>query len=165
MPSAQRWRFLVDPVKWQLRVLDRDTMLESWSVPIPPLNIRQYGFDGDLFRVRIVNHLAICNVGTTLVAVDLIERRVRWTYNLLDEALGFNRGINFLSDGTFLVYSNEGRVLYKLGLVGPVTNSGLTVQTRFGLTALDLTDGQVRWQRADVPTGSSTSSATNSICI
>jgi outer membrane protein assembly factor BamB/tetratricopeptide (TPR) repeat protein len=151
MPSAQRWRFLVDMQKWQLRVLDRDTMLESWSVPIPPINLRQYGFDGDLFRYRVLNHVVIFNLGTTLVAVDLIERRVRWTYNLFDEPLGFNRGIQFNADGSFLVYTQEGRMLYKLGLVGPVTRTGITVLTRQGLMALDPADGQVRWQRNDVP--------------
>jgi outer membrane protein assembly factor BamB len=150
-PSSRRWRFLVDQYKWQLRVLDRDTMLESWSVPITPLDTRRYGFDSDMFRVRILNHLAICNLGTTLIAVDLLERRVRWTYNFLDEALGFNRGILFNIDGSFQVYSNEGRVMYKLGLVGPLTRSAIVVQTRFGLTALDPTDGTVRWQRPDVP--------------
>ena len=150
-PSTRRWRFLVDPYKWQLRVLDRDTMLENWSVPLPPLDTRRYGFDGETFRVRILNHLAICNLGTSLIAVDLVERRVRWTYNFLDEVLGLNRGIAFNPDGSFQVYSNEGRMLYKLGLVGPVTRSAILVQTRFGLTALDPVDGQVRWQRPDVP--------------
>ena len=150
-PSVRRWRFMVDATKWQLRVLDRDTMLENWSVPIPPLDTRRYGFDGDAFRVRVVNHFALFNLGTTLIAIDLLERRVRWTYNLLDEQLGINRGIAFNQDGSFQVYSNEGRILYKLGLVGPVTASGVNVQTRFGLTILDPADGKVRWQRSDVP--------------
>ena len=42
-------------------------------------------------------------------------------------------------------------MLYKLGLVGPVTASAVIVQTRFGLTVLDTADGKVRWQRSDVP--------------
>jgi hypothetical protein len=150
-PSTRRWRFLVDMYHGQMHVLDRDTMLESWSVSMPTVDTRRYGFDGEMFRVRILNHLAICNVGTSLVAIDLLERRVRWTYDFFDEPLGFNRGIAFNTDGTFFVYSNEGRVIIKLGLAGPVTRSAVVVQSRFGLTALDPVDGRVRWQRPDVP--------------
>jgi outer membrane protein assembly factor BamB len=150
-PSARRWRFLLDAQKWQVRVLERETMLEAWNFSVPSLNIRNIGFDPDSFRYRIVGHLALFNVGPTLVAVDLVERRVRWSLNLLDEPVGFTRFVQFNPDGSFQVYSNEGRILYKLGLVGPVTRAGITVQMRAGLTALDLADGRVRWVRGDVP--------------
>jgi outer membrane protein assembly factor BamB len=150
-PSARRWRFLLDLAKWQLRVLDRDTMLESWGVAVPPFNQRQIGYDPDSFRYRILGHLAVFNVGTSIFAVDLIERRVRWTYNLLDEPLGVNRYILFNPDGSFQLYTPDGRMFGKFGLVGPVTRHGVTVITRRGLAALDLADGEVRWQRSDVP--------------
>jgi outer membrane protein assembly factor BamB len=150
-PSAKRWRFLLDMQKWQLRVLDRDTMLESWSVPVPPFNQRQVGYDPDAFRYRVLGHLAVFNVGVSVFTVDLIERRVRWSYNLLDEPLGANRFVLFNPDGSFQLFTQEGRVFAKMGLVGPVTRHGMTVITRGGLAALDLADGQVRWLRSDVP--------------
>ena len=143
-PSVCRWRFLLDPYKWQLRVLDRDTMLESWSVPVPPVDTRRYGIDGEMFRVRIINHLAIYNLGTTIIALDLLDAGSAGRRNLLDEQLPLNRGMGLSPDGCFLVYSPEGRILYKLGLVGPVMGSCLTVQTRLGLLALNTLDGQVR---------------------
>jgi outer membrane protein assembly factor BamB len=153
-PSTQRWRFLLDSQKWQLHVLDRDTMLESWSVPVPPVNLRLFGgLDPDMYHIRVVNHLAFFTPGSSLVAIDLIERRVRWTCNFFDEMLVSNRGFGPMTDGSFQVVT-EDQAVYRVGLVGPITAATITVQTRFGLTSLDSNDGRVRWQRPPIGTAS-----------
>ncbi len=148
-------RFLLDVPNGQLQVVDRDTGAERWSVPMPVSGARQYINDGtDMVCYRAVDHLAVFSIGQFIVAVDLIERRVRWTLNLLEgQTVNARFGFQPGPDGTIYVYSNDGSGMTgRYGLLGPVTRSGCYVQTANGLAAIDLATGQTRWLRRDVPT-------------
>ena len=154
--TCRNVRFLIDVPNGLLQVVDRETGVECWSLPLPVSGARQYINDGtDMVSYRAVDHLAIFSVGQFLVAVDLIEHRVRWQLNVLDGLELNNRtGVSAGPDGTVYVYSNDntGNVVGRYGLTGPVTQSGCYVQTRSGLAALDLATGKTRWLRADLPT-------------
>jgi outer membrane protein assembly factor BamB len=154
--TCRHLRFLIDVANNQLQVVDRDTGAERWSLSLPVAGARPYINDGnDLVCYRAVGHLAVFSVGQYLIAVDLIERRVRWQLNLL-EGVQFNNRTAYSAgpDGSIYFYSNDGTgaINGRYGLVGPVSLTGCYVQTPAGLAALDLTTGKTRWLRSDVPT-------------
>ncbi len=98
----------------------------------------------------LIDHLAVITLGTTLLGVDLIERRVCWKRNIFDESLP-GQVVRPGMDGTVTVLGPSGQYVQRWGLVGPLGRGGLYVQSPSGLLAVDLITGQPRWQRTDVP--------------
>jgi outer membrane protein assembly factor BamB len=149
-PFFRNLRVTFDPESLLLQVWNRDSNTERWSVTLPAVGNPRAYLMGNL-NYQAVGHLLVLNLGPMVVAVDMIERRVRWSRNLLDEALAGNQIIGGQPNGAVLIMSRNGQINYRVGLLGPVTPHGAYVQTRAGLSALDLLTGEPRWQRSDLP--------------
>jgi outer membrane protein assembly factor BamB/tetratricopeptide (TPR) repeat protein len=149
-PFFQNLRLTYDPDAQLLQVWNRQTNTERWSVPVPGVgNPRNYLF-GTL-SYQAVGHLLVLNLGPMVAAVDTIERRVRWTRNLLDDSSAGFQFVTGQPGGGTLILSRNGQIAYRVGQFGPVTAHGVCVQTRAGLATLDLLTGETRWQRSDLP--------------
>jgi hypothetical protein len=100
---------------------------------------------------QAVDHLLVLCVGTKLLGVDLLARRVRWSWNVVDGPLSPNQPVVNLPDGGVLLNVNDPRSPRRLGLIGPIGRSAVCVQTPNGLAALDPASGDVCWRRSDAP--------------
>jgi hypothetical protein len=148
--GCRRLRFTLDGSRLQLRVADRATGAELYVIPLPLTAVPPALRDGEVYY-QAVDHLLVLCVGPNLLGIDLLERRVRWTRQVVDDyrLLAQNYWVPSGDGGVFLNVSDEG--MRRVGLTGPVGPSAICVQTRHGLIALDPATGDVRWGRADVP--------------
>jgi hypothetical protein len=135
----------------RLFVADRDAEGDGWSVTVSLPGPVQAQVNESTVGYRLVGHLALVNLGPMLAAVDLIERRVRWTRNLLaDVVTPSGTSFNVEPDGSVVVQSGDGQPLARAGLVGPC-GPVLFLQTPRSLTGLDAASGETLWTRGDVP--------------
>jgi outer membrane protein assembly factor BamB/tetratricopeptide (TPR) repeat protein len=149
-PLVRGLRFFLDGRALQLLAVDRDTGAPRFAIPLPLTNLPAYLRSGEL-PSEAVDHLLLVAVGPTLLGIDLLERRVRWSYNLLDE-VSVRGGIMGAScDGTVVINTPDGQSPRRMGWVGPAGPAGVLVHNRAGLTCLDTASGTVRWVRCDVP--------------
>jgi outer membrane protein assembly factor BamB/tetratricopeptide (TPR) repeat protein len=152
-PSAfvRGLRFFLDGRSLQLLAVDRNTGAPRFSIPLPLANFPVYLRANEL-PCQAVDHLLILAAGPTLLGIDLLERRVRWSRNMLDEASARGLVLGILPDGTFNVNPADGQPMRQMGWVGPAGSEGVYIHNRAGLTCLDAASGEVRWVRSDVPT-------------
>lgn len=138
-------RFTVDGVRLQLIVADRASGTELYRIPLNLPSMPAFLHNGEI-RFQVVDHLLVLCLGPTLLAVDMLERRVRWSRNVVEggQALALS-----LSGGV-VVGTTLTEPMARRGLLGPIGPSAVCIQTRSGLTALDPADGEVRWTRDDV---------------
>ena len=98
-----------------------------------------------------MGHLTLVTAGAVLLAVDLVERRVRWSRNLTAVTPGRLIMSSRLSEfGSIDMGRPDGQLQF-FGLACAPDLSAVYVQTAAGLTALDPATGAIRWQRTDVP--------------
>ena len=149
-PFGMRWQqFQVDPRAARLRVPGRKGE-ELWSLALPQA-ITQVEAQSSAYC--LLDHLAIVSLGHHILAVDLVQRRIRWTYDVIDPQVDLaNSTINSYLGLTVLMKKTTGEATI-LGLVGPVDLSILLVKTAAGLISLDPLTGQPCWLRTDVPNG------------
>jgi outer membrane protein assembly factor BamB len=159
LPFFQRHRLVLQN-GYQIKLLDRSTNEERWSVD---LNKNNPGFNNDVsylfrgypnarFPYQLKGHLVVFNLGQTVYGFDPIERKKLWEKNLSGSTVGQNNQITQDKDGTLQLLSPDGYV-QKLGQTGPVTASYVCLNTRDGLEAIDPLKGTVLWKKTDVPRG------------
>jgi outer membrane protein assembly factor BamB len=149
--SCRNIRFQIDGISGRLHVQYRDNSREGWSVTVPQA-FRPGEVDNNSNSYRLLDHLAILTIGHTVVGLDLIDRRIRWTWSLLDEVPKPPQAMPvYFPHGGVAVMTNEGRILQRCGLTGPMGLSAVYLQTKAGLVALDPVTGEQRWLRTDVP--------------
>jgi outer membrane protein assembly factor BamB len=149
-PGLQSYRFLLDGRACTLVALDRDTDRPRFTVPLPLAGLPPPMRGGEV-PCQAVDHLLVLAVGPTLLGVDLLERRVRWSRSLLEEGMSLAQGAGTTLDGGFMIPSPDGQSMRRVGWTGPLTRNALLVQGAARLTCLDPASGEVRWVRADVP--------------
>ncbi len=149
-PFVRGLRFFLDGRSLQLRAVDRNSGLPRFAIPLPLANFPAYLRSGEL-PCQAVDHLLVVAAGPTLLGIDLLECRVRWSRNMLDEASARGQVVGVLPDGTFWVNLPDNQPMRQLGWVGPAGPDGLCIHNRDGLTCLDTASGAVRWARTDVP--------------
>jgi outer membrane protein assembly factor BamB len=149
-PLVRGLRFFLDGRSLQLLAVDRDTGAPRFAIPLPLTNRPAYPGVIEL-PCEAVDHLLVVAVGPTLLGIDLLERRVRWSRNMLDEASARAGIMGVVGDGTVAVATADGQSLRRMGWVGPAGLTGILVHNRTGLTCLDTASGAVRWMRSDVP--------------
>jgi outer membrane protein assembly factor BamB len=148
--SVRHVRLQVDSLNGRLAAINRATGGELWSVALPAGVGRAAG-EGT-WDYCLTDHLGLVTNGRAIVAVDLISRRVLWSRDLLDVPVPPGHTLAWDGLGRCEVATAQtGRLLWRLGLVGPVGRAGVFVQTRAGLAALDPLTGWQRWLRTDVP--------------
>lgn len=143
-------RFTLDGSRLQLQVCDRASGTELYSIPLPLTGLPPTLRDGEVY-FQAVDHLLVLCVGTKLLGVDLLARRVRWTWNVVEGPLSPSQPVVSLTDGGVLLSLNDPRSPHRLGLIGPIGRSAVCVQTPNGLVALDPATGDMCWRRSDVP--------------
>jgi outer membrane protein assembly factor BamB len=142
-------QFLLDGRTMELVAVERSTGRERFRIALPPDRLPQY-LRGSELPLGGVDHLLLVPVGPVLVAVDLLDRRVRWARNVLDGALRRAQVSQLLPDGRLSVQLQD-NAPRNVGLVGPVLRDAVFVVTGAGLVCLDPASGDVRWRRAAVP--------------
>ena len=130
-----RWR--QTDRNWSPSAGRREPFAGAWRCRLP----WRCGTGGPTVDCCVIDHLAVITLGTTLLAVDLIERRVCWKRNIFDESLP-GQVVRPGMDGTVTVFGPSGQYVQRWGLVGPLGRGGLYVQSPSGLLALDLITGQ-----------------------
>ncbi len=140
---------------------DRDTGAVTWAATpnvahlagfIPYMAKANDSAEGVRFGYRGVGHLLVLDLGTAVLAVDPVRRKILWEKSLFSES-GPPAGGNLTldpDDGSLRRNFADGYFL-TLGRNGPVSATCVCVQTRQGLTALDPLTGATLWERADVP--------------
>src|SRR5262249_4914188 len=140
-----------DVAEGRIRVLHRDTGAELWSADLTPFHGRGtlYSFVQPNYpcSCRVVGHLAFFEIGTEVIGLDLIERRVRWSRKVQEDGQAPTAILPYVQDGT-LEYLSEWAVGAGISPVGPEC---LCVRVRPGLSVLNPATGEVRWTRTDVP--------------
>jgi outer membrane protein assembly factor BamB len=141
-------RFFLDGSRLQLQVCDGASGVEQYAIPLPLAGLPPSLRDGELYY-QAIDHLLVLCVGAKLLGVDLLERCVRWTWNLLESPLSPSQPVMNLPDGGVLINVPNPPSTRRLGLIGPIGRSAVCVQTARGLTALDPASGEVCWVRTD----------------
>jgi outer membrane protein assembly factor BamB len=141
------WRFLVDGRALALVAVDRDTGRRLWSTPLPLQTLPAY-LRGAELPCQVVDHLLLLAAGPQLLAVDLLDRRVRWVRDVTEGVTPAPASLSLLPDGGVQVDASESQLPRRLGWVGPAGRDGLCVQLAAGLTCLDPATGGVRWVRS-----------------
>jgi hypothetical protein len=150
LPVGARHRFLLDGRTLTLVTADRDFGRRLWAVPLPLQSLPPQVRNGEL-PTQVVDHLLLVPVGSKLFAVDLLERRVRWVYDCLEDVSPAPVLAGMLSDGSFQTTSPDGQTVRRFGWVGPASREGVCVLEAAGLVCLDPANGTPRWIRSDVP--------------
>jgi outer membrane protein assembly factor BamB len=144
------WRFFLDGRALSLVAAERDTGRPLWGVPLP-LSALPADLKNTELPCQVVDHLLLVAVGTQLLAVDLLNRRVRWVRDVTEGITPALVYQGVLPDGSFQGFTTEQRqAVRRLGWVGPAGRDGLCVLLAGGLTCLDPATGAVRWVRSDL---------------
>jgi hypothetical protein len=148
--SCRRLRFTLDAAQFRLRVADRAGGTELYTIPLPLAELPTLLQGGEIYY-QAVDHLLVLCVGPSVLGVDLIGRRVRWSRRVTDGLAGTVQTVFNQPDGRLALVINNQLLGQRLGLIGPVGPSAVCVRTPRGLLALDPLTGAVRWARTDVP--------------
>jgi outer membrane protein assembly factor BamB len=137
----------------QLRLIDKATNADVWkSAPLASLQYLQYGQPNFRTVCAVQGTVGAINLGHMVYAFDLLEGTKLWQFNLYQPGTNQTPVLGQVMrdrDGNLVLLFQDGWTL-KLGQAGPMAPGFVVVQSRSGLTALDLLKGTVRWTRADV---------------
>jgi outer membrane protein assembly factor BamB/tetratricopeptide (TPR) repeat protein len=147
--SCRNLRFLLEARQLHLVAQDRHSGQERFRIPLPlarfPETLR-----GAELPIGGIDHLLLLPVGQHLVAIDLLDRRVRWTRDVLDGDLARAQVNLVLGDGRLQITLPDGTAR-TAGWLGPVRRNAVFAVTGAGLVCLDPASGEVRWRRKDAP--------------
>ena len=140
---------------YQLKLLDRDTNDELWSMSSPPTRVNYFqGNDrGGPWPCYISGHLAVVYLGHMVYGLDLAERKKLWEVDLFNSErhpvdvqtqpmLSLNAGA--------LEITNARGTTDRLGQIGAVMPSFVCLRTEDALQAVDPINGNVLWTRSDL---------------
>jgi outer membrane protein assembly factor BamB len=142
-------RFVLDGRTLHLLALDRRTEEERFRLPLPLRRFPEYLHGAEL-PIGGIDHLLLVPVGEHLIAIDLLDRRIRWTRNVLDGDLARAQVNQVVSDGRLLITLPDSSSR-SVGWLGPVRPNAVFVVTGAGLLCLEPASGEVRWARKDAP--------------
>jgi len=148
-PSGRNLQLVLEPLDAHLRLQTRDTQTELVRAPLT-LQLPAAAAAG-CGSFRMLGHLCLVSVEGQVVALDAIDRRVLWSRNLVREA-GIRPPLMTIPNplGGVSLQSPDGRMLRRLGLVGPAAATAVYLLTARGLEAVDPISGETRWLRSDV---------------
>jgi outer membrane protein assembly factor BamB/tetratricopeptide (TPR) repeat protein len=150
LPSAWRdLRFVLDGRALCLLALDQHSGQERFRLPLPFPRFPDY-LRGVELSIGGIDHLLLVPAGQYLIAIDLLDRRIRWTRNVLDGDLARAQVTTVLPDARVQITMPDSTVR-TVGLVGPVCRNAVFVVTGAGLLCLEPASGAVRWRRRDAP--------------
>lgn len=142
-------QFTVDGLRLHLEVADRASGSELYRIPLPLPSVPAY-FRHREIDFQAVDHFMVLCVGPTLIAVDLLERRVLWRRNVLEGAATMHR---MTPSGGVLLDAAPAATRKRRGLLGPIGPSAVCIQTSGEVIALAPLSGEVVWRRDDVARG------------
>jgi outer membrane protein assembly factor BamB len=155
-PSLQKLRFVFDSAAGRLRILQRQSETELWSVPLSDPTLTAYALSADLMPpggYHVVGPVAVLTLGPLVIGLDLEARRINWTRHLLHDT-GRQSTPVFVPSGGVSVTREDGAT-FNFGLVCASDPYGVYLILPSGLIALDPSTGAIRWRRTDVPGESS----------
>ena len=141
---------------YQLKLLDRDSNEELWSLSAPPTRVNYFpGNDrGSSWPCYMTGHLAVVYLGHMVYAIDLAERKKLWEYDLFNPERHpiepQMQPLLSLTPTGELEISNTRGTTDRLGQIGAVTPSFVCLRTDDALRALDPVTGNVLWTRSDL---------------
>jgi outer membrane protein assembly factor BamB len=143
-------------MSYQLKLFDRDTNDELWSMAAPPTRVSYFqGNDrGSTWPCYITGHLAVVYLGHMVYGLDLAERKKLWEFDLFNPErhpldIQTQPMLSLNSDGALEV-SNARGTNDRLGQIGAVTSSFVCLRTEDALQAVDPVNGHVLWTRSDL---------------
>jgi outer membrane protein assembly factor BamB/tetratricopeptide (TPR) repeat protein len=156
LPFLQRNRVALK-VDWhQLRLVDRRTNEERWSMNLDRTDIAKF-MDGGIegFRPRLacqaVGHVVVVPIAHRVFGIDPVNPRVLWKRSLNDELSAGKRRSERVDprDGQLIIEYENG-FEHKLGGLSVVQSTHVCLLTHDGLLALDPVTGLTLWTRSDV---------------
>jgi outer membrane protein assembly factor BamB/tetratricopeptide (TPR) repeat protein len=160
-PSLRRHRLLLDVNPPRIVLAERASGRICWQQAINPpkawpyLNqLGQMNLVQTPARYRLRGHLAVISLGVSVVAIDLLDRRVVWWRDLVDVPVGGELLLSpARSDGNLEAHSmfHARGSFSRLARIGPLTSRSVPLLTRRGLEAVDPMTGTALWSREDVP--------------
>lgn len=145
----------------EIKLVDQNTGEDRWSMKTAPMRIGQQrisNLPGRQLRLPcfITGHLGVFYAGHTVVALNLVDRKKLWEYDLLSplrtplDNQAMNATMLELGPDLSLQVMNADSTVETLGLIGAVTPSFVCLRTQDGLMALDPATGNTLWTRNDV---------------
>jgi outer membrane protein assembly factor BamB len=161
LPFFQKHRVALDFQFHALKLTDRTTNAETWSVNLTRTMFQNFLWMGvnpnnpPRYPYHTVGHVIVLPLAHLVFGIDPLSKQVLWEKSLTGSAQAPQPNGNNLSvdpkDGTLTILYPDGYV-QKLGQTGPIEASYVCLQTRDGLLALDPTSGKTLWTRSDVST-------------
>jgi outer membrane protein assembly factor BamB len=163
LPFYQHYRLAWSPqhtnnlTSYQFKLLDRDSNEPLWTVSSAAsrATYNPYIAGNAPFPFFARGHLVILYLGHTVCALDLVDRKKLWEYDLVPaERLSMEQPystpqLTFDKEGV-LHLMNQQNKLEMLGQIGPVTSSYVCLRLPDKLTALDPVTGTALWTKTDI---------------
>ena len=134
---------------YHLKLFDRDTNDELWSMSSPPTRINYFpGEDRTAsWPCFMAGHLAVVYLGHVVYGIDLSERKKLWEFDLYNPERhpldGQIQPMLSLNANGALELKNARGTIDRLGQIGAVTPSFVCLRTADGLQGLDPVTGSV----------------------
>jgi outer membrane protein assembly factor BamB len=164
----RKYRLVYSMNNRTLTVMGRADNSEKWSVSLNSLVNTQYvaylnNFNQTgnvpaerLQRFQARGHLAVVQLGPMVYGLDVINQKILWERNMLDQAPNmWNFRVDADKDGslkltTYDRFTNQ-PFIRRVGMLGAVSSSYVCIQTQKGLVALDPLKGTELWSKSNVP--------------
>jgi outer membrane protein assembly factor BamB/tetratricopeptide (TPR) repeat protein len=164
LPFYRHYRLVWSPqhagnnlITYQFKLLDRDSSETVWSVNSSASRATYLpNMAGNApFPFFARGHLVILYVGHTICALDLIDHKKLWEYDLVPpERLNLEQPyslpqLTFDKEGVLHLVNQQNK-MDMLGQIGPVSSSYVCLRLPDRLTALDPVSGTALWTKTDV---------------
>jgi outer membrane protein assembly factor BamB/tetratricopeptide (TPR) repeat protein len=143
---------------FQLKVFDRETNEERWSLSAPPTRAvyDNVARNSARFPFYTKGHLTVLCLGHVVFGLDIMGRKKLWERDLLgpdyvNQEMPFPQYLLSLDgDGRLYLSHSNRNAREMVGQIGAVTATYVCLRTREGLVALDPLRGTVLWKKTDM---------------
>jgi outer membrane protein assembly factor BamB len=160
-PCWRGWRLLLDVANCRLLLMDAASGRVLWQRALDAARLgpgigRVWASCAGQVRVRcpVRGHLMLAPLGTVVVAIDLLDRRLAWMRPIANvdwarDPMDFQLG----RDGALEARSwrMPGLPLSRVAKTGPLTAGCVPLLTAKGIEGVDPLTGEELWTRGDVP--------------
>jgi outer membrane protein assembly factor BamB len=156
LPFFRQHRLVLDITGNRLFAVNQATGKRSWATDdLIPLGYLVQWQAHIRTTVSLLGHVAVVNLGHMVYALDPVDGKLLWEYNLLAPGTKPAPALGQIlrdRDGNSMLIYQDGWI-HKLGTVVLIDAGYVVLLTRQGLTVLEARTGEVRWTREDVKNG------------